>query len=185
MPGIPRSDAGVDPMEPKTEITTLTNGVRVISEGSPSIGASMAIYLAVGSRMETDATIGSSHFMQHLAFKATQEKSHFIMTREIEKIGAHAVAGASRDCIAFAGECLSSKSEKLFSLMAETALYPRLEDQDMDAARALVLNDCTNSSKNGPGVVLDAMHAVAYHGTGLGAPLLCPQHIAQSKGGDR
>jgi len=179
MPGTPRADEGVEAAAPKTEITTLPNGVRVISEGRPSIGASMAIYFATGSRMETEATAGSSHFMQHLAFKATQDKSHFIMTREIEKLGGHAVSGASRDCIAYAGECLSSKAGGLFSLMAETALQPRLEEFDMDVARGLVMNDINNSAKNGPAVVMDAMHSVAYMGRGIGAPLLCPAAIAQ------
>jgi len=184
MPGTPRSDVGADAAAPKTHITTLENGVRVISEDSASMGASMAIYFAIGSRMETEATAGSSHFLQHLAFMATEEKSHFLMTREIEKIGAHAVAGASRDCIAFAGECLSSKSEGLFGLMAETALAPRLDTDDIEKARQLVLADVANTSKNGPGTVLDAMHAVAYGGRGLGAPLLCPQHVAQAKTGE-
>jgi hypothetical protein len=179
MPGTPRADEGVEAAAPKTEITTLPNGVRVISEGRSSIGASMAIYFATGSRMETEATAGSSHFMQHLAFKATQDKSHFIMTREIEKLGGHAVSGASRDCIAYAGECLSSKAGGLFSLMAETALQPRLEEFDMDVARGLVMNDINNSAKNGPAVVMDAMHSVAYMGRGIGAPLLCPAAIAQ------
>lgn len=179
MPGTPRSDEGVAATAPATEMTTLSNGVRVISERSSSIGASMAIYFATGSRMETETTAGSSHFMQHLAFKATHAKSHFIMTREIEKLGGHAVSGASRDCIAYAGECLSSKADGLFSLMAETALTPRLEDHDMDAARNLVMHDITNSAKNGPAVVLDAMHSVAYGGRGIGASLLCPAQLAQ------
>mmetsp|Transcript_12194 Transcript_12194/g.24062 ORF Transcript_12194/g.24062 Transcript_12194/m.24062 type:complete len:500 (+) Transcript_12194:34-1533(+) len=184
LPGTPAASEGVAAAEPKTEITTLSNGVRVISEGSSSIGASMALYFASGSRVETDATMGSSHFLQHLAFKASKDKSHFKMTRDIEKIGGHAVAGASRDCIAYAGECLSSNADRLMALMAETALNPRLEDLDMDNARALVLNDVANSSKNGPGTVLDAMHTVAYSGRGLGAPLLCPSNVAHSMSGD-
>jgi processing peptidase subunit alpha len=179
VPGMPLSEVGEEAKEPKTQMTTLPNGVRVISEDSPSIGAAMAIYFATGSRMETQRTTGSSHFLQHLAFKATKDKSHFRMTREIERLGAHAVAGASRDCIAFAGECLSSKADGLFDLMAETALNPRTEDLDMDNARALVISDSSNAAKNGPNTVLDAMHAVAFGGSGLGGPLLCPPPVAQ------
>ncbi len=184
IPGMPLSEVGEEAKEAKTQMTTMSNGVRVISEDSPSIGAAMAIYFATGSRMENHRTAGSSHFLQHLAFKATKDKSHFRVTREIERLGAHAVAGASRDCIAFAGECLSSKAGGLFELMAETALNPRTEDLDMDNARALVINDSSNAAKNGPNTVLDAMHAVAFGGTGLGGALLCPPPIAQVMGGE-
>mmetsp|Transcript_36290 Transcript_36290/g.87739 ORF Transcript_36290/g.87739 Transcript_36290/m.87739 type:complete len:502 (-) Transcript_36290:44-1549(-) len=184
MPGTPRVDEGVEAADPKTEITTLSNGVRVISETSSSIGASMALYFATGSRVETEATQGSSHFLQHLAFRASEEKSHFLTTREIEKIGGHTVAGASRDCIAYAGECLASNADRLLALMAESAMSPRLEDLDIANARELVMADVANQSKNGPGTVLDAMHAVAFSGRGLGAPLLCPAPTAQAMTGD-
>ena len=86
------------------QVSRLSNGVRVISETRASVGCSMAIFLNTGSRFETHETHGATHFLQHLAYKATEDKSHFMMTRMIEKLGGHVAAGASRDCITFAGE---------------------------------------------------------------------------------
>eukprot|EP00961_Rhodomonas_salina_P158845 2138483-Rhodomonas_salina.1 len=71
------------------------------------------------------------------------------MTREIEMLGGHVAAGAGRDCIMYAGECLSADAPALFELMAESALKPRLEKLDVDNARALVFNDHQNQMKNG------------------------------------
>ena len=51
--------------------------------------------------------------MQHLAYKATEGKSHFGMTRAVEKIGGHVACGASRDCITYAGVCVSCISSVL------------------------------------------------------------------------
>lgn len=74
MPGTPRAEEGVEAAEPVTQLTTLPNGVRVITESSWGVGASMAIFFGTGSRVETQVTHGSSHFLQHLAFKASVDK---------------------------------------------------------------------------------------------------------------
>jgi hypothetical protein len=149
MPGTPRAEEGVAAKEPVTQLSKLSNGVRLITESSWGLGASMAIFFDTGSRVETPMTQGCSHFLQHLAFKASVDKSHFMMTREIELLGGHVAAGAGRDCIMYAGECLSADAPALLELMAETALKPRLEKIDVDNVRALVLNDNQNQMKNG------------------------------------
>ena len=149
MPGMPSAEVGEAVSEPTTKVSTLPNGVRVITESKASMGCSMAIFCATGSRSETLKTHGASHFMQHLAYKATVDKSHFGLTRAIEKLGGHVACGSSRDCITYAGECLTSNAGPLSGLMAETFLYPRLEKLDIDNARNLVLADIQNSMKNG------------------------------------
>ena len=178
MPGTTSAAEGHAASEPVTKISKLPNGVRIASETSYGIGASIAVFVQYGSVNETPETSGATHFLQHLAFKATEKRSHFLLTREVEKLGAHVAAGASRDCITYAGECLSSNAEALFSVIAETILHPRLEDLDLSIASKLVSNDIANSAKNGAGRVLDALHEAAYHGRGLGAPLLATrEHI--------
>ena len=162
----------------------MPNGITVVTESKSSLGCSMAIFSATGSRLETAETHGASHFLQHLAYKATEGKSHFGMTRAVEKIGGHVACGASRDCITYAGECMSGNAGELFGLMAETFLAPRLDKLDMDNARALVMADIENTMKNGSFAVQDVLHAVAYQNETVGAPLMCSPHMAEVMTGD-
>jgi mitochondrial-processing peptidase subunit alpha len=178
MPGTISSSEGHSASEPVTKISKLPNGVRVASETSHGLGASIAVFVQYGSVNETAETSGATHFLQHLAFKATEKRSHFMLTREVEKLGAHVAAGASRDCITYAGECLAPNAEALFAVIAETVLYPRIEELDISIAAKLVSQDAANSAKNGGARVLDALHEAAFHGKGLGAPLLSArEHI--------
>lgn len=156
----------------------------VVTESKSSLGCSLAIFSATGSRLETPETHGATHFLQHLAYKATANKSHFGMTRAVEKLGGHVACGASRDCITYAGESLSSNAGELFGLMAETLKAPRLDKLDMDNARALVMADIQNTIKNGSFAVQDVLHTVAYQGETLGAPLMCSPHTAEAMTGD-
>ena len=186
MPGTTSAETGVEALAPKTEISTLPNGVRVVTESAHGMGCNMAIFLNVGSRSERQEFHGCSHFYQHLAFKATTQRSFFMFSREVEKIGGHVAAGASRDCITFAGECLLPNAPKLFELIAESALKPSLESQDIDIARNLVMADIENSNnaKQGGAKVLDLLHDVAFRGQTLGAPLLCDPSMAPHINGE-
>jgi mitochondrial-processing peptidase subunit beta len=53
-----------------TQTTTLGNGLSVATEYSPYLQtATVGIWIDAGSRAETDATSGTAHFLEHLAFK--------------------------------------------------------------------------------------------------------------------
>jgi secreted Zn-dependent insulinase-like peptidase len=53
-----------------TQTTTLSNGLSVATEYSPYLQtATVGIWIDAGSRAETDATSGTAHFLEHLAFK--------------------------------------------------------------------------------------------------------------------
>src|SRR5581483_4486598 len=54
------------------EFTTLSNGVRVITEAMPHVrSVSVGIWIGTGSRRETPEQNGISHFIEHMLFKGT------------------------------------------------------------------------------------------------------------------
>ncbi len=56
--------------------TILPNGVRILSERIPYVDSiSVGIWATAGSRDETDARLGTSHFLEHMLFKGTQRRS--------------------------------------------------------------------------------------------------------------
>jgi len=58
------------------QLTTLPNGLRVITESMPSVRSiSVGAWVDTGSRDETAVEAGCSHFLEHLLFKGTEELS--------------------------------------------------------------------------------------------------------------
>ena len=58
------------------EKTLLSNGVRILSQRMPHVqSVSMGVWVSIGSRDETDAENGLSHFIEHMMFKGTQKLS--------------------------------------------------------------------------------------------------------------
>jgi len=57
------------------ELTTLENGLRVLTVSVPYVqSVSMGLFLRVGSRCESDAMGGASHFIEHMLFKGTKRR---------------------------------------------------------------------------------------------------------------
>jgi len=50
-------------------MTTLENGIRVMTECWPGKIAAIGVIIGAGSRHETPETSGTAHFMEHLHFK--------------------------------------------------------------------------------------------------------------------
>src|SRR5579871_1542468 len=73
-----------------TQTTTLSNGLSVATEYSPYLQtATVGIWIDAGSRAETDATSGTAHFLEHLAFKVFSILQYDINIRELHLAARH------------------------------------------------------------------------------------------------
>lgn len=61
----------------------------------------------VGSRFETPETNGVAHFLEHMAFKGTKNRSQTHLELEVENIGAHLNAYTSREQTVYYAKSLS------------------------------------------------------------------------------
>ena len=65
------------------------------------------VYCTVGSRFETASTNGVAHFLEHMAFKGTKNRSQTQLELEVENIGAHLNAYTSREQTVYYAKSLS------------------------------------------------------------------------------
>ncbi len=56
-------------------MTTLSNGMRVATETTPGHSVSVGVFINSGSRYETEDSNGSAHFLEHMFFKGSKNKS--------------------------------------------------------------------------------------------------------------
>ncbi len=57
------------------KLTTISNGIRVATEAWPGPISSVGCFIGSGSRNETIETSGTAHFLEHLMFKGTTNRS--------------------------------------------------------------------------------------------------------------
>ena len=79
------------------EITTLQNGIRVVSEHHSHLHTTaVGIWVNVGSRNESNKLNGISHLLEHMAFNGTNSRSALDIVNQIESVGGLLNAYTSR-----------------------------------------------------------------------------------------
>ena len=69
-------------------LTRLPNGLTVATAAMPHMASvSLGVWVGVGSRFETPAQGGASHFIEHLLFKGTRRRTARKISEEVEGLG--------------------------------------------------------------------------------------------------
>lgn len=166
LPGAPIPARSSAPSVPaKLETSALAEGVKVAALKTTGPSATVALLVGGGSSAETDATAGASKALAAMAFKATNERSTFRVTRELEKIGT-ASATATREGIFYAIQTNPMHIPEATELLLDTVLNAKLQYFEVrdNAEIAKAVGAASPSA-----VLEDILHRVAYDGP-LGQP---------------
>src|SRR5208283_1995642 len=82
--------------------TTLPNGIKVITEAMPHVrSVSVGVWIASGSRRETPEQNGISHFIEHMLFKGTRNRSAEAIARSVDSIGGNLDAFTAKEMVCY------------------------------------------------------------------------------------
>ena len=122
------------------QLTTLDSGVRVGTEEVPSVrSVALGLWVRTGSRNETPAQAGVSHFLEHLLFKGTPRYSAIEISERFDGLGAAVNAATGKETTHLHARFLDEHVEEVFDLLAEMLLSPTYPE--VDSEREVVLEE--------------------------------------------
>lgn len=122
--------------------TILDNGIRVVSETLPHVhSVSIGIWVASGSRHETMAVNGVTHFIEHLMFKGTPRRSSLDIAREIDAVGGVLNAFTGREYVCYYAKVLSSHLDTAIDLLADIFLNSKFDPDEIEKERKVILQE--------------------------------------------
>ena len=131
-------NAGVD----VNQKSVLSNGLRVVTEEVPHFhSAAVGIWLNVGSRDETGAENGLTHFLEHMAFKGTPRRTVLEIAREIDQLGGMCNAFTGKEQTCFHGRVLAEHLPRLVDLLGDLVLRSQLAAGDLERERQVILEE--------------------------------------------
>jgi predicted Zn-dependent peptidase len=120
----------------------LPNGMVVLTERMPSVkSASIGVWVRVGSRDEAPEVAGVSHFIEHMLFKGTIRRSAEEIARAVDAVGGALDAFTSRESTCFYAKVLGEHLPLAIDILADTFLHSRLDPDDIDRERQVVLQE--------------------------------------------
>lgn len=158
---------------PAYDKTVFPNGARLVLV--PMVGVNSvatSVMVSVGSRYETPAINGISHFLEHMVFKGTQKYPTTEDVNFIERLGGIQNAYTDIDVTNYHNKVLYTDWKDALDINKELALYPRLEQQYVDKERDVILEEMKRYEDEPAAKVGEAFHSLMYPQTKLGMKII-------------
>jgi predicted Zn-dependent peptidase len=132
----------------------------------------VGIWVNVGSRDETPAVAGASHFLEHLLFKGTKRRSALEISSSIEEVGGEMNAFTSKEYTCFYARVIDTDLPMAIDVVSDLITSSIVSALDVDAERKVVLEEIAMRDDDPSDLVHD-LYAETYYGdTQLGRPIL-------------
>ena len=153
--------------------TVLPGGLRVVTEAMPGVrSASVGIWVPVGSRDETPALAGTSHFLEHLLFKGTNRRSALEIARAMDAVGGEFNAFTEKEHTCFYATVLDRDLPLALDIVSDVVLDATLTAADVDVERGVVLEEIAMRDDDPGDLVHDEFAMTLYGDRPLGRPIL-------------
>ncbi len=155
------------------QITILPNGIKVISETLPYVKSfSLGFWFNVGTRDENEDNNGISHFIEHMLFKGTKNRSASQIADEIESLGGYLNAFTSKEHTCYYGRGLSRHIEKTFEVLADMIQYPAFKNQEIKKEAGVVVDELNDIEDNPEELIFDKFESMLFNGNDLSKPII-------------
>ncbi len=123
--------------------TVLPGGLRVVTQTMPGArSASVALFVPVGSRHETDGQAGLSHFLEHLVFKGTRGfPEPGGLSQLVEGVGGSVNASTDRELTVYGAKVPAERADVALQAIQELALRPLLRRRDLAAEKPVIVDE--------------------------------------------
>ena len=160
-------------------MTTLANGVRVITESMPHVrSVSVGVWIGTGSRRETSDQNGISHFIEHMLFKGTTSRSAEDIARSVDSIGGNLDAFTAKELVCFNTKVLDQHLSLAFDVLADLVLHPLFREEDIEKEKGVILEEIKMEADSPDYLVHEIFSANFWKDHPLGKPILgTPQSV--------
>jgi predicted Zn-dependent peptidase len=167
----------------RTELTTLPNGLRIVSEAMPGLAsAAVGLWVTAGGRHERPEQNGIAHFLEHMAFKGTGRRSALQIAEEIEDVGGYINAYTSREMTAFYARVLEADVALALDVIADIVLNPAFDKKEIEVERHVILQEIGQALDTPDDIIFDWLQEAAYPDQAIGRTILGPAERVQSFG---
>lgn len=153
--------------------TILKNGVKIVTKRiAHARSVSMGIWVKVGARDESSDESGLSHFIEHMIFKGTSNRTGFQIAREFDAIGGHANAFTAMENTCYHARVIDSHLETMVDILSDIFLNSLFNAKEVESERQIILQEI-RMVEDSPDEYVHLLSGSAYWGDNpLGRPVL-------------
>jgi predicted Zn-dependent peptidase len=155
------------------ERSVLPGGLKVVTEQITSVrSCAVGIWVKTGSRNETEAQAGITHFLEHMLFKGTETRSAFDIAQSMEAVGGFLNAFTSNEHTCYYARCLDTELETAIRVLSDMVLHPSFPDEELKKEKKVVIEEMKMYRDSPDDVVFEEFIRQIFTPHPLGRPII-------------
>lgn len=156
------------------QLTTLPNGLRIVSEHVPHVAsAAVGFWVQAGSRDETYVEQGLSHFLEHMLFKGTTKRpSPKQIADEVDSIGGYMNAFTDREHTCYYMRTLAADVVTAIDILSDMLTDPLFPVEETHRERGVVLEEIKQRDDDPEDLIHDIFAETLFPNHALGVPVI-------------
>ena len=164
--------------QPDLKVTTLPNGLRVITDRVPSVeSVAVGVWAGVGTRNENLSVNGAAHMVEHMLFKGTKSRNAREIVETIENVGGHMNAYTGREVTSYHIHLLKENLPLALDVLADMVQHSIMPEDEIEQERNVILQEIGMCNDTPDDIIFDHYFETAYSQQALGAPILGTSEI--------
>ncbi len=152
--------------------TVLNNGITVLSEHIGHVRSiSVGVWIDAGSRDEKHPDLGIAHFLEHMLFKGTENRSKIDIAYFLETLGGAINAYTSKEYTCIYARCLEEHLEQSIDLISDLLLHPTFPEDELEKEKEVVIDEIHDILDSPSDLVFDKFYEDVFPDHSLGHPI--------------
>lgn len=154
------------------KIHYLKNGMCLVLEEMPAVkSVSVGIFVKSGSMYEKKEENGISHFIEHMLFKGTKNRTAKRIAEEMDSVGGHINAYTAKECTCYYTKVLPEDLELSVDILSDMYYNSLFREEDIELERGVIIEEINMYEDSPEDVALDSVAELMWAGNPMGNPV--------------
>jgi predicted Zn-dependent peptidase len=153
--------------------STLSNGVRIITESMPHVrSAALGIWADVGSAAERSEQRGISHAIEHMLFKGTERRSARDIAEAMDRVGGQMNAFTDKEATCYYAKVIDTHVPLAIDVLADMFLHSTFDPVELAKEQKVILEEIRMYDDSPDEMIHDLFTRTMWTGSNLGEPTI-------------
>ncbi len=155
------------------KIHVLSNGLTIVGEEIPYLKSiTLGLWVNAGSRIESEKLSGVSHFIEHMLFKGTKNRTSKEIASTVDNLGGQINAFTSKECTCYYVKLLDEHINTGLDILSDMFLNPLFDESDIEKERQVILEELKMYEDSPEDLVYDLLMEGMYKTDALGMNII-------------
>lgn len=153
--------------------TTLDNGLKIVTEKVDSVkSVAVGVWVKTGSRDESDEQAGITHFLEHMLFKGTENRSSYDIALSMEAVGGYLNAFTSNEYTCYYSRCLDTQLGLALDVLTDMIQYPVFPLEEVEKEKKVVIEEMKMYRDSPEDYLFEEFNGHVFQNHPLGRPII-------------